>query len=573
MQSNFTNVNNIQGLNSTGTIRATSDYGLSGTMLFDILGNLLECDDHAMNFFEAPSKRYLCDNFYSFSPNVQPNKENSEFTFIDNLNQVFTGVPPEFIWLFRTEKNVFKVAEVLLRADADETIKCSIIEFCPESSNILPGQQVVDDLTMYIMDRMPFFFGFIDLNLNLININNAGMQTFKFNNKGEFIKNYLDIFPYLQPCGTTSLQKMRYHIASALKYGTATFEWLQTDKENNEIPGEIRLVRVEESAGKYLMTIFFRDLRNRYRLQRSQARVKERLEAILDSSPLCCFILNKNFKIVDCNLEVLSLFELKSKKEFTNNFHQLYPIFQPDGRMSMEKMREKLKQLMSSGRVYFEWMSKTITDKEIPSEITGVKVNLDSEDMAIVYVRDLREIKNAVKMVEHLNHLAFTDPLTGANNRRFFNESAEKAMNNCLRENSNLSFIMLDIDDFKKVNDTYGHIVGDEVLKILVSRIQNVLRRDTALARYGGEEFMVTLPDIDHESAVKTAWRIQGRVASSDFVIDEKQLKITVSLGVASRNEGMYDLTELITHADQALYAAKTSGKNTVKSYNLEHSF
>jgi len=425
---------------------------------------------------------------------------------------------------------------------------------------------------MYIMDRMPFFFGFIDLNLNLININNAGMQIFKFSNKDEFTKNYLDVFPDLQPCGTTSLQKMRYHIASALKYGTATFEWLQIDKENNEIPGEIRLVRVE-SADKYLMTVFFRDLRTRYRFQRSQARVKERLEAILDSSPLCCFILNKNFKIIDCNLEVLSLFELKSKEEFANNFHQLYPVFQPDGRMSMEKMREKLKQLMSSGRVYFEWMSKTITDKEIPSEITGVKVNLDSDDMAIVYVRDLREIKNAVKMVEHLNHLAFTDPLTGAYNRRFFNESAEKAMNRCLEENSNLSFIMLDIDDFKKVNDTYGHIVGDEVLKILVSRIQNVLKRDTVLARYGGEEFVVMLPDIGHESAIKTAWRIQERVASSDFVIDDRQLRITVSLGVASRNDNMSDITELIKHADQALYAAKTSGKNTVKAYNLEHSF
>ena len=163
--------------------------------------------------------------------------------------------------------------------------------------------------------------------------------------------------------------------------------------------------------------------------------------------------------------------------------------------------------------------------------------------------------------------LAFTDALTGAHNRRYLVETAEQELKECIEKDQNFSLIMIDIDHFKSINDRYGHACGDEVLKILTSRVRHILKHDTLFVRYGGEEFVVTLSGVSHEDAEKTAWRLQKAIKASAFRIGALEINVTASFGVASKTATSTTLSDIIHKADKALYRAKASGRNTVISY------
>lgn len=170
------------------------------------------------------------------------------------------------------------------------------------------------------------------------------------------------------------------------------------------------------------------------------------------------------------------------------------------------------------------------------------------------------------EMMEELRLLASTDPLTKLYNRRYFYEVSQHIFMLAKREQSDLGVIMLDIDKFKSINDTYGHQVGDEVIKFLASTLQKSLRKSDVACRYGGEEFVILLPHIAEENIKELAEKIRVRVESSSVKLgDEKELKFTISLGCAkldSINDTSLDM--LIHRADEALYEAKNSGRNKV---------
>ena len=127
---------------------------------------------------------------------------------------------------------------------------------------------------------------------------------------------------------------------------------------------------------------------------------------------------------------------------------------------------------------------------------------------------------------------------------------------------------MLDVDYFKQVNDTYGHPVGDEVLKILVARAQHILKRETLIARYGGDEFVIMLTDVSRENVIKTVQRIKSSIEVSAFQIGYLEISVTISLGVASKTMQSTTLSKIIYDADKALYQAKHAGRNMFVCHN-----
>jgi len=173
-------------------------------------------------------------------------------------------------------------------------------------------------------------------------------------------------------------------------------------------------------------------------------------------------------------------------------------------------------------------------------------------------------IDNA-RLYEAARQLAITDGLTKIYNHRFFQELFEKEFKRSDRYNTIFSLIMLDIDHFKRINDTYGHLCGDEILKGLASIVKGCLRSMDIVARYGGEEFAILLPETNGGEAVQTAERIRRTVESNTFMGTEKGLHITVSQGVATYpSPGIHARSDLIAKADKALYEAKESGRNKV---------
>ena len=162
-----------------------------------------------------------------------------------------------------------------------------------------------------------------------------------------------------------------------------------------------------------------------------------------------------------------------------------------------------------------------------------------------------------------LEIMATHDPLTNCLNRRAFFERFRTEVNSAKRYGHDVSCIMVDIDHFKDINDTYGHAAGDQVLKELVEIIQKLKRDPDIVCRYGGEEFCVALPFTDLFGAVEAAERFRHGVESHDF----SGISITASFGVSSMFSGADDITSLLGHADDALYIAKDGGRNCVESW------
>lgn len=189
-----------------------------------------------------------------------------------------------------------------------------------------------------------------------------------------------------------------------------------------------------------------------------------------------------------------------------------------------------------------------------------IELRKRARDLEAEIVAKLRLQNELILANDRLQEMAVTDPLTRLKNRRAFRESLEREIEESRRYTRPLSLLMLDVDNFKKVNDTYGHLTGDEVLRGIALVLAATVRASDLAARYGGEEFAVLMPSTGTEEAVSLGQRICANVAASEIA----HLHPTVSIGVATFMPPMFDSGELVSSADEALYRAKHAGKNCV---------
>jgi diguanylate cyclase (GGDEF)-like protein len=179
--------------------------------------------------------------------------------------------------------------------------------------------------------------------------------------------------------------------------------------------------------------------------------------------------------------------------------------------------------------------------------------------------RELREEKQELLRVrEVLHEQAIKDGLTGLFNRRTFFEILERECARAGREAVSLALIMADLDFFKKVNDTYGHLAGDAVLREYALRIQRSVRPYDTVGRYGGEELVILLPGCGPEEAAARAEQMRECIAQQDFSAFAHAIPVTCSFGVGATNGAATGPQELVALADRALYAAKGRGRNCV---------
>jgi diguanylate cyclase (GGDEF)-like protein len=168
---------------------------------------------------------------------------------------------------------------------------------------------------------------------------------------------------------------------------------------------------------------------------------------------------------------------------------------------------------------------------------------------------------------DHLKQLSNTDPLTTLYNRRFFTEMIEAELQRSSRSNSYLCLLIVDIDNFKRVNDIYGHHAGDEVLVAVADRLREGLRTYDIASRYGGEEFAIVLPDTTLSTGLEVAERLRKAVLSLNFKVPLDMVSVTISIGLAAfPSEHINSYNTLFTGADTALYRAKHNGRNRVEA-------
>ena len=228
-----------------------------------------------------------------------------------------------------------------------------------------------------------------------------------------------------------------------------------------------------------------------------------------------------------------------------------------------------------------EKIKSNANTRDIPIIFITVKVDEDSIEQAyemggVDYITKpfrSREVLSRIKkelalqdMMHELAYLASTDPLTKLYNRRYFSKIAQHVLALAKRERGTLSLVMLDMDRFKRINDTYGHQSGDEVIIHLADTIMAHLRKSDFACRFGGEEFVVLLPNTPIEDARHAAEKLRKAVEESVIILQSGEtVRYTISLGIASVDlETEASIEPALKRADDALYAAKESGRNMV---------
>lgn len=294
--------------------------------------------------------------------------------------------------------------------------------------------------------------------------------------------------------------------------------------------------------------------------------------------------LKSNFKFKKCELLVL-------EKDEANSGHlgKVYGVWREDPMLGSERVVDYEKMikyfLTRPERVYIRNITSALDTEDIglgdptTSSFFGMPLLSGGKPAAILTIENLAEDEmekfgilaiqlsleiEKVFLYETVEKMAITDSLTGLYVRRYFTGRLDEELGRFARHGLKFSFLMLDIDDFKKVNDTYGHLVGDVVLKDISRIIKENIREIDLACRYGGEEFAMMLPETLKEGAWVVAERIRKRVEEHIFRAYDERLKLTVSLGVASYPDDSSNQQGITEAADGALYKGKRSGKNVV---------
>ncbi|MBK9925932.1 MAG: diguanylate cyclase [Anaerolineales bacterium] len=191
---------------------------------------------------------------------------------------------------------------------------------------------------------------------------------------------------------------------------------------------------------------------------------------------------------------------------------------------------------------------------------------IQNSDLPImsIFAKQIGTSFERVRLFKEVQELALTDPLTGLSNRRNLFELGNIEFARATRMEREFCCMMLDLDHFKKINDNYGHLIGDQILKEFANRCKNSIREIDIIGRYGGEELIILLPETKVDTAKLVAERLRKNIANTPMIASGQEINITVSIGIAGKSANTSDLETLVARADQALYVAKHKGRNVV---------
>jgi len=294
---------------------------------------------------------------------------------------------------------------------------------------------------------------------------------------------------------------------------------------------------------------------------REIAHKEELYRSLIDTSPDAIMMTDMEGTIIMANQQAASLYGLEDSLEMIGQ--NAFAFF--DGnQIQLESMNKQLRE--SGGVRNIRFYIRKTDGQAIPAEMNATVIS-GEEFRPFSLIAVIRDITEQKTLEEKLRHLAATDSLTGINNLHRFLERANDEIIRALRYQKPLSFLMIDLDHFKSINDTYGHPTGDEVLKTMTTHCQTLLRQNDVFGRLGGEEFGVLLIETGLIQAQEIAERLRAKIEYLSIPTEKGAAGITVSIGLtvlAPPNRASWEA--LLHDADQALYQAKAQGRNRVVS-------
>ncbi len=342
---------------------------------------------------------------------------------------------------------------------------------------------------------------------------------------------------------------------------------------DNEVPLEldgscywyrVRMVPVFSEDSRKVVRIFVTnaDITQQKLLEEELGIVSSRLEAIVDSTYDAIVSIDDEHKIKTFNQAAEELFAYDREEVIGMSMEMLLPH---KSRSAHAGHIESFRRSPVNARpmeTRVEVAGLRSDDTSFPAEVAIAKIMVRGETEFTAVIRD---ISTQLRLMEELKQRATTDPLTGISNRRHLVEVMEMEVERCERYDHPLSFLLLDIDDFKSINDTYGHAVGDEVLRQLGAVLKKHSRKLDVPCRWGGEEFCLLIPETTTEAALQLCERLLEDIRSVHLHIPElAERVVTASIGLAGYHMGDAEVDKFVQRADEAMYEAKHSGKNKV---------
>ncbi|SHH85943.1 sensor domain-containing diguanylate cyclase [Clostridium grantii] len=299
------------------------------------------------------------------------------------------------------------------------------------------------------------------------------------------------------------------------------------------------------------------------------------LSTIIDSSPdISIFVLDKEYNYLFFNQKYKDIMKSIGRNNIEIGMNALNAIYEDEDRNKLKKSFDKslggepfdtIDQYKNEKLNGFFWRNYFAPLRSKKDEVIGLTcfvLNITDRKIAEIENEKILKEKNMIlkelqEKNEMLKILSETDDLTGLKNKKYILDRIEMQIAKSNRYDYVFSIIVIDIDKFKKINDNYGHLIGDEVLETLGKKIKNSLRKVDEVGRFGGEEFIVLLPHINKEDGFKVAEKIRKNIADLQWGFE---VRITISSGVAQYSNETKE--SLINRADKKLYEAKKSGRN-----------
>lgn len=306
------------------------------------------------------------------------------------------------------------------------------------------------------------------------------------------------------------------------------------------------------------------DITDRVNLQREVEERRLYLEGVLESTLSALITLDNNHHILEWNSGAEKLFGYKREEVQGKNLDKF--IASPEGETLPEAAELTAKVLSQEVISPTETVRYDKWGNPVPVVLTGAPIQVNDELVGIV--ASYTDISKQKELEKEIKHMATHDVLTGLPNRRLFNERIQLEMAHAERNDERLGVLWLDLDNFKEVNDTYGHSTGDTLLQEIAQRLTGVLRKSDTVARMGGDEFIILLPEMDAIRAAQiTADRVL-EVMNKPFKCDTHSISISFSIGISIYPDHGQDIASITKSADRAMYQAKDKGGNVYHQYS-----
>jgi diguanylate cyclase (GGDEF)-like protein/PAS domain S-box-containing protein len=372
--------------------------------------------------------------------------------------------------------------------------------------------------------------------------------------------------PETQPDGRPSAEKADEMMAIALRSGYHRFEWEHMKKDGTVFPVEVSLTRIPYEGSEALFCIW-RDITQIKQIQQALEQKSLYLDGILSSSEKVAIIATDEQGYIQYyNPPSEELFGMPVQAALGTNLFQIHRDRGVDGERNMQGMAMAREQ----GEYRFSMnIEREDGIRHIDARISPILKENDGFAGYMLMCEDVTEQRRATELIKYQ---ASYDALTDLPNRRLFMDQLQQALARAKRHQHMEAVLFFDLDNFKTINDSLGHPVGDDLLRQVAHRLKSNLREEDSVARLGGDEFVVLLPELEgsKEEAIRSVQALAEKLRHElaiPYTIDGHELHITPSIGISVFPSGDESADDILRQADTAMYRAKESGRNAIRFF------